>query len=283
MGLTVRPARPSDKPRVLEICRKTWKGWDYVPLFFDRWVRERGFWIGEFRSRVVGFGKATKLSKEEWWLEGLRMDPKFRSRGFGTKLSFRILHEAFRVRPAFLRLATADVNSESIRIIEKMGFRRFFTTKYYVGEDIRTEFGPVPRLTRPGARQAYDFLVRSEELAASHGILGWTWLFRNLTPEHVRELHRMGALYGYGANRLEGLLVLRQHRYFPNDLYISYIGGSRRATAAFRSFVLQTALERGSESIRGVATCDATREVLDRLGMKPHPRIGQVLVYDYPI
>ncbi len=283
MDLTVRRARRSDKRRVLDICRKTWQGWDYVPLFFDRWVKEPGFWMGEYRGKVVGFGKATMLSDEEWWLEGLRMDPKYRSRGFGTQLSFRILHKTFRARPAFLRLATADVNSESIRIIERMGFKPLFTTKYYVSEDIRAESGPVPRLTRPGARQAYGFLVRSEELAASRGLMCWTWLFRNLTLEHVRELRRMDALYGYGAGRLEGLLVLRPHRYFSKDLYVSHVSGSTRALRAFRSLVLSAAAKRGSDSIRGVAASAAMQDILVSLGMEKHERIGQVLVYDYPI
>jgi GNAT superfamily N-acetyltransferase len=283
MDLTVRRARAGDKPRVLEICRKTWKGWDYVPLFFDRWVREPGFWMGEFRGRVVGFGKATMFSDEEWWLEGLRMDPKYRGRGFGTQLSFRILHETFCARPAFLRLATADVNSESIRIIEKMGFRPHYSTRYYVRESVSNEPGPMPGLSRPDPSQAHEFLLRSEELAASRGLMAWTWLFRNATMDHMGELCRMGAVYGYGRARLQGLLILRPHRYFPNDLYVSHISGSPQALRAFRGFILRTAKERGSESIRGVATSDAMKSALADLGMEPHPRIGRVLVYDYPI
>ncbi|UCG41888.1 MAG: GNAT family N-acetyltransferase [candidate division WOR-3 bacterium] len=283
MDLTVRRARPGDRQRVLDICRKTWNGWDYVPLFFDRWVNEPGFWMGEYRGKVVGFGKATRLSGEEWWLEGLRVDPKYRSRGFGTRLSFRILRETLGARPAFLRLATADVNSESIRIIERMGFRPHFSTSYYVCESVSNEPGPTRGLSRPDARRAHEFLGRSEELAVSRGLMSWTWVFCNATRDHVRELCRMGAVYGYGRKRLQGLLIVRPHRYFPGDLYISHISGTRPALRAFRGLVLRTAAERGSESIRGAASSPAMKSAFAELGMELHPRIGRVLVYDFPI
>src|SRR5512136_867221 len=87
LRLIVRPMTMADKPAVLKISSRIWEGNDYVPLFFDRWVEEGGFWAAELRGRLVGYGKATQLSPGEWWLEGLRVDPDCRKRGIGKELS----------------------------------------------------------------------------------------------------------------------------------------------------------------------------------------------------
>ena len=88
MTVRFRRLRLADKRVVASIGRRTWGGWDYVGRLFDHWVREPEFLGVEHRGRLVGFGKATELAPGHWWLEGLR-------------------------------LATGDVNHESMRVNER--------------------------------------------------------------------------------------------------------------------------------------------------------------------
>jgi len=122
------------------------------------------------------------------------------------------------------------------------------------------------------------------ELAASRGLLQSTWLFRNLDRRYMAELVRRGHVFGYrAAGGLAGLLVLRPHRYRGNDLDISFIAGTGKALAAFRSFIFRVAHECRAQNISGMAASTEMAAVLKSLGLKPHPRIGAVLVYGYPI
>jgi len=41
-NLTIRPVRPSDRKRVVEMTRDIWDGHDYVPRVFDDWVSDAG-------------------------------------------------------------------------------------------------------------------------------------------------------------------------------------------------------------------------------------------------
>jgi GNAT superfamily N-acetyltransferase len=283
MKLLVRPMTTADKPALLRVSARIWEGHDYVPLFFDRWVRDGGFWAGELRGRLVGYGKATELAPGEMWLEGLRVDPGCRKRGIGKDLSRQVLDRTLERRPVSLRLATADVNHESIHIIKAvMGFKSYTEYRFFTGTPRKPR--PGPPLVTPKVTQALDFIKRSAELAASKGLLPSTWLFRGLNRRYVSELIRCGYVFGYGtARELVGLLVVRPHRYRGSDLDISFVSGNSKALAAFRSFLSRVAHDCGTQNISGMAASTEMAAVLKSLGLKPHPRIGAVLVYEYPI
>ena len=283
MKLFVRPITMSDKPAVLRVSSRIWQGGDYVPLFFDRWAKEGGFWGAELRGRLVGYGKATELAPGELWLEGLRVDPNCRKQGVGKELSRQVVLRTLDRRPVSLRLATADVNHESLHIIETvMGFKPYAQYRFFLGEPMKPQ--PGPALVAPTIAEALDFIRRSTEMAASHGLLPYTWLFRGLDRRYVAELTRCGYVFGHRmAGKLAGLLVLRPHRYHGNDLDIPFVAGNGPALAAFRSFLFRVAHDCGTKSISGMAASDEMAAALKSLGLKPHPHIRAVLVYQYPI
>jgi GNAT superfamily N-acetyltransferase len=273
----------ADKPAVMRISSRIWEGNDYVPLFYDRWVKDGDFWAAEMRGRIVGYGKATELSPGEWWLEGLRVDPECRKQGVGKELSRQVVKRTLERRPVSLRLATADVNHESIHIIETvMGFKPYAQYRFFLGEPKKPR--PGPALVAPTAAEALDYIRRSREMVASKGSLAYTWLFRTLDRRYIVELTRCGYVLGFrSAGKLAGLLILRPHRYHGNDLDISFVDGDRSALAAFRTFLYRVAHDCGTKTISGVAASDEMAAALKSVGLKPHPRIGKVLVYEYPI
>ena len=283
MRLIVRPVTMADKPGVMRVSSRIWEGNDYVPLFFDRWAKEGGFWGAELRGRLVGYGKATELAPGELWLEGLRVDPVCRKQGVGKELSRQVVLRTLNRRPVSLRLATADVNHESLHIIETvMGFKPYTQYRFFLGEPRKPR--PGPPLVAPTVAEALDYIRRSREIAASRGLLPYTWLFRSLDRRYVAELTRCGYVFGYRtAGKLTGLLVLRPHRYHGNDLDIPFVAANGPALAAFRSFIFRVAHDCGTKSISGMAASDEMAKALKSLGMKPHPRISKVLVYEYPI
>jgi GNAT superfamily N-acetyltransferase len=281
--LFVRPMTMADKPAVLRVSSRIWEGNDYVPLFFDRWAGEGGFWAAELRGRIVGYGKATQLSPGEWWLEGLRVDPDCRKRGIGKELSRQVLHRTLDERPASLRLATADVNHESLHIIETvMKFKPYAQYRFFVGKPGKPR--PGPALIAPSASEALDYIERSGEFGSSRGLLQHTWLFRHVDRRYVAEMKRGGYVFGCRvAGKLAGLMIFRPHRYRGNDLDISFVAGNGEAIATFRSFLTRVAHDCGTNNMSGMAASREMAAALKSLGLRPHPHIKAVLVYEYPI
>ena len=282
MELTVRPVRAEDRARVLDISSRVWGGQDHVPLFFDEWVKDDGFLAAEASGRVVGFGKASELAPGECWLEALRVDSELTGRGIGTRLSDEILRRTLARRPRSLRLATAEVNRESRRIIEHMGFREFSRTRLYQGVPRPPAEGAT--LFVPAAEQAHGFIARDPELGANRGLLPWSWVFRQVTAEHVAELVAAGAVVAAGRGPdVEGLAVVRPHRYPRHGLDVSFIGGSDRARAALVRYILGRAAASGAERLSGMAAGAVMRSAFDDLGMEPHPEFAEAIVYEYPL
>jgi GNAT superfamily N-acetyltransferase len=285
MELLVRPACASDRQAVGRIALGLWHGNDYIPAFFDRWVREGGFWVGERRGRVVGCGKATRLAPGEWWLEGLRVDPKAQKRGIGTELSRRILYRALDERPTSLRLATGAANRESIRIIEQhMGFRRCAEYRQMGGPPVKPTHPARVHLVRPSVDEALGFLAASDELNWSHGLVQQNWQFRELSRRYVAELRTRGCLYGVRRQgRLRGLLVLIPHRYHSGDLDIPFVGGDVRARAAFGTFIRAEAARLSTSRISAMAASREMSYMLRDMGAMDQPRRNLVYVFEYPI
>lgn len=299
----VRPALPRDRRDILRICARTWHGWDYVPQYLNRWLKEKGFYVmttdecrmtiasrnSSFANRhlqkVVGLGKFTELSPGELWLEGLRIDPEARNQGLGWRLSQHVIRAALAERPHSLRLATGRRNTHSRRIIRKMGLR--LSVSFWNREGRIPRRTGKPQVFRPDPTAAWNYLRRSEEFRASKGLLGHTWQFRTATPELLGELCRQGRVFGYGRNEdLQGLLILQPGRYANGRLDISFIGGVRPALPEFHRQIRVFARRHKCRLIGGMA---AGRRMLRHFGglrMRGWRQAGTrrtTLIYEYPL
>src|SRR5512136_1913314 len=89
--LTFRPVRPEDKDRIIAFTFNTWgdNEGDYIKDVFDDWLADPH---GEFTAAVlageiVGIAKLTTMGNDEWWLEGLRIDPTYRRQGIASEFN----------------------------------------------------------------------------------------------------------------------------------------------------------------------------------------------------
>lgn len=93
MDLTLRPARLGDADAVRAFTADTWPehGGDFVPRVFPRWVETDGAnartLIAERDGRAVGLLRTVRLSREEAWCGGLRVDPDHRGDGIALRLT----------------------------------------------------------------------------------------------------------------------------------------------------------------------------------------------------
>jgi GNAT superfamily N-acetyltransferase len=289
---------PRDRKDILRICAKTWHGWDYVPQYLSRWLKEKGFYVmverpakgAKLRRRgdeekIVGLGKFTELAPRELWLEGLRIDPDVRSHGLGWQLSKAVIRHARAERPVSIRLATGRRNTHSRRIIRKMGLR--LKVSLWNREGRIPKRPGKPAVFRPSPKAAWDYLLRSEEFRMSKGLLGHTWQFRTATPELIAELCRQGRVFGFGSNKqLRGLLILQPGRYENGHLDISFIDGTRKALPEFQREIRVFARRHKSRFLGGMA---AGRRMLRHFGglrMRSSRRAGNrrtTLIYEYPL
>jgi GNAT superfamily N-acetyltransferase len=282
VGIVIRLVRSDDRERLGRALSRVWDGNDYIPLVFDRWVRDGGFYLAVRGRRIVGCGKVTEFAPDELWLEGLRVDPRLHGRGFGTDVSRRIILAALDRRPRSLRFATGETNRASLAIVKHQAFRLIARPQLFNGVPPPAADGPEP--VRPRVDEVLDYLRASEELRLNRGLLARGWLFRELDRRYTVELFRAGATRGVRqGKKLTGLLVMQPQRRDERNIDICHVSGSARAQEVLRRFVGRCAAARGSQALRAMATGNEMAGALARLGLKPATGFRQALVFEYNI
>jgi len=133
-----RPARTSDTGDVLELTRTIWDGHDYVPDAWDGWLADpQGLLaVAEYQGRVLGLGKLTRLSDDDWWLEGLRVHPEYQGRGVASQLNDYLLAHWLRTGKGALRLATSSERVQVHHMCQRNRFTKVAEFTWYAAPSL---------------------------------------------------------------------------------------------------------------------------------------------------
>ncbi len=125
--MLVRPATSADLPGLEEISRLTWDGYDYLDQVAGDWISEGNLFTGISDGRVVACARFTRVPGDILWLEGLRVHPDYRGRGYGRTISEHILEQCRKLvesrEARGIEFSTYSLNAESRGLSEKQGFR----------------------------------------------------------------------------------------------------------------------------------------------------------------
>ena len=167
--LTLRPVRPADRERILEITRDVWNGRDYMPKVFDRWVADVGsaFEAAEIDGVVVGVHRLRPYAPGLIWYEGLRVAEDRRRQGIARAMLEAGIAEAREQNFRELRLGTRD--EPAIRLFESAGFKRLVEVKWWRGP--RIEGGEPARVPDESqARKLWSFVSESRGFELYGGV-----------------------------------------------------------------------------------------------------------------
>lgn len=203
--LEIRRARPEDREVVLSFCTHTWEEGDYIPHVWEDWLAdEQGpLLVGVWEGRVAAIEKITRPSADEVWLEGLRVDPRYRRKGIARALFHYALEWARTHGVRFVRLATSSSNETVQRMVEAAGLRHVLSCPYYQGEALAE--GEEPECLRQEmAGEIWGQLRRWSGLERAHNLYAHDWAWRPLHLERLQEHLAAGQVWGV---RKEGLLA----------------------------------------------------------------------------
>lgn len=196
--LIFRPVLPTDKERVLNFTRHTWGAdeSDYIGEVFDEWVANRG---GEFTAalladRVVAIAKLSDLGDNEWWFEGLRVDPDFRRRGIAAALNRYHIELARRLGGKVMRYMTGGENVGSQTIGAQAGFQHTLTFAAHLAETT-TDFDQPARLA-PADVPAVRPWLASPLMRYQRGAYRDGWAVKTLTEHEVTRVITEGRAFG---------------------------------------------------------------------------------------
>ena len=242
--LTIRPVRPADRDRVVEMTQDVWEGHDYLARVFDRWVSDAGaaFQAAEMEGVVVGLQRLRPFAPGLVWYEGLRVASEHRRQGVARTMLEAAIDEARAQNLREMRLATRDL--PAVRLFESAGFRRIVEVKWWRG--LRVEGGEPARMPEATeARKLWPFVASSRGIELYGGVSPDLNGARDLDATELERLARSGLLRVGPGGR--ALALLREP--WGQNIAVSLLAG---AGGALREVLMALRFEADADGLSHV-------------------------------
>jgi GNAT superfamily N-acetyltransferase len=207
--LTIRPVRPADRERVLEMTRDVWEGHDYLPSVFDVWIADAGsaFQAAEVNGVLVGLQRLRPFAPGLVWYEGLRVASTHRRQGLARAMLQSAIAEAKEQGFREMRLATANI--AAARLFEAAGFMRTLDIRWWKAS--RVEGGESARIPEPAeARRLWPAVAASPGIGLYNAVSADISGARDLDAAELERLSRTGMLrVGPGGRVIAGMRETR--------------------------------------------------------------------------
>jgi GNAT superfamily N-acetyltransferase len=254
-GLKFRAARPDDWPAVEIITAGTWESGDYIDqALWEQWLADRRGQLvaGTLDDEVVVVSKLTRLAEGEWWMEGLRVHPDHRRKGFARAMNNYQVTCA-RQQGGVLRFATGSDNESVHKIAAETGFQRIARHALMSAPALPVDWRGLHTLTGEhfGVVQAY--LAVSPMFQASPRLVEHHWTWRSLSDEYLAWLLETDAVSGWDLG--EGLMGLAIHAPEPEqrdeEMRLGLVDGAHiEALTIVARAMRGLAAERGYQRVR---------------------------------
>jgi GNAT superfamily N-acetyltransferase len=283
--IEVRSARIEDRDIVLAFCSDTWEWGDYIEHVWDDWLHDPDgrLFVVTLDKRPVGISHMHVLSATEVWLEGLRIDPKFRRAGLASALIRAMLLEAMQRGATLVRLMVEAENTPAIRFFEYERMRRVGGCALYTASPLINlskkhsaqkafEQGRIELATPDNLNEIINYLNASNVFPATGGLYYVDYTAYSITTElletyiadqHIYLLRRW--------DRLDGLAIAE-----PRDghkgtcLSLGYIDGTSIEAVGFIAYNLRFRLPKLALDtvLAYVPDLVLMRDVLNGMGYK---------------
>jgi ribosomal protein S18 acetylase RimI-like enzyme len=233
--LVVRRAQPEDRDAVLAFCAHTWDDGDYIAEVWDKWLADEhnALLVGVLNGTPVALERVRMVSEDEAWLEGMRVDPAYRRRGFGRVMVSRALVTARAMGATVARLLTSDTNVASQKLVERFGIVKVAEMIRYRAPALKPEeVGDAARLTIPSEQdfeRIWAWLEQSNLAPLNGGLEITDWHAEALTEPLLRRYLTAGQVMLLEEwETIGALAVALPHRWDeaePWALEVRYIDG----------------------------------------------------------
>jgi GNAT superfamily N-acetyltransferase len=215
--LVCRPALPMDTRDVMEFTKKIWDGDDYIPMVWDMWLKDEDGLLAaaEKGGRVIGVSKLSKLSAEDWWMEGLRVDPEFERRGIASHLHKYMMETWSRIGGGALRLVTSSKREAVHHLCRKTGFRKTCEFSAYGAPALLESGDKFELVAESEIDQAFELIRNSPVLELSCGLVDQYWSWGKPQRSIIVEALERGLAWWWNDRR--GLLLYWEDRHKDQD------------------------------------------------------------------
>ena len=233
MGTIVRDAINSDKFSVLSFCKDTFSWGDYIQDVWDYWLSEGNLLVIE-KQYPVGICHAF-FSKNQVWIEGIRINSNFRRQGFASNLvrHIELLAQEKQTLSSFMLIDAK--NLPSISMAKSLNYKIFQTWNFYsihphLNNSHKIQFGNVLNST------------------VTHYVKSWRWLV--LDEETLLSLLEQNKIIFSDKFGDVSTAIMTDSEHFDKTLIVTLFSGSQNNTLDLISYIQNYGAEKNYKKIQ---------------------------------
>lgn len=229
--MRINLANQSDKAPVIEFCKNTFSWGDYISEVWDYWINE-GTLLAAYQNHlpVAICHVLPILSVNQIWIEGIRVDPKFRRKGIGQSLILEAekLGKQKNCKHSFMLIASTNTNSLSLA--KKLNYKIFETWAFFSltpnknDKNIPIQYTKSPKKITDYLGEKNLFFVKS-----------WRWI--PLNQFSMPALLKNKKIIFSNEQKTKVLAVITDSEHFSSTMLITLLEGSELGINEFLKFI----------------------------------------------
>ncbi|MGQ0605414.1 MAG: GNAT family N-acetyltransferase [Candidatus Nitrosotenuis sp.] len=230
--MKIRQAKKIDKEQILSFCHHTFRWGDYIDRVWDKWLAQKNLLTIEEKGKAIGICNAG-ISQNQVWIEGIRINPNFRRRGYASRLVIAAETLARKKKMRFSRMIIADNNKRSLKMAKSLGYA--LEDKWWLYNLAPKKQNTIARLAKNSKN--LDELIQSNTYSES-----WNWL---LLKPALSKLVKAGRVITYSKNnKAVAMGIWNKSSRLDNDvMQLGYLSGTKEGIKNILKFMQNKGFE----------------------------------------
>ena len=230
----IRNANDSDKIHILKFCKDTFSWGDYVDQVWDYWLSEENLFLFE-KQFPIGICHAF-YTKDQIWIEGIRIDPNFRRQKIASELvkHAESIGKTKNIGLSYMLIDTE--NASSISMANSLDYEIFQTWNFY------------SLMPKRNSNHDVSFEKSLNRLLYSEYVKSWRWF--PIDDVTLSTFYEENKIIKSDIDGNESVAILTDSEHFDKTLIVTLFSGSQNTTSQIISFLQNYGIEKNYEKIQ---------------------------------
>ena len=249
LNMQLTQASQSDKEKVFEFCKKTFSWGDYIQDVWDYWISEGNLLVVRENNIPVAISHSSiSKSGNQVWIEGIRVDPKFRRKGFAKQMVLEAEKIAKQNNCNVSYMLIETNNTKSLQLARVLNYENKETWNLYsllpnkLDSKPNIEFANYEKKKPKALFSSLHFYVKS-----------WRWLpLDESTIQSLSKENRI--LFTEHNGNTESLAIFTESEHFDKTLILTIISGSESGLTKILAYIQNLAFQKNYKRIQILTT-----------------------------
>ena len=243
MQVTIRDALPLDKKIILDFCKSTFSWGDYIHHVWDDWLDEGNFFVLCENKRPVAICHAFIIKDvKQVWIEGIRVDPNYRQKGYAKKLVAKAESVAKKNDCTLSAMLIESKNFKSLKLAKKLHYTRNKKWDYYFLAPRKIYSDNVQQVK--SAKEITSYLSSSEFYIKS-----WRWMALD-TKAIYSLVKEKKIIISKDQKRIDSLGIITESDHFDKTMMLTLVYSTKSGIKKILPYIQNLTYEKKFERIQ---------------------------------